>query len=87
MRRAKATGAPVVVIGLESYRHPQRPFDHGAAFRTVAEETGAGYLPDLVRGVLSDPALMRDAIHPNAAGNAAIARRLAVELQPWREGR
>lgn len=83
VQRARATGAPVVVIGLESYRHPLRPFDHGAAFRSVAAETGAGYLPDLVRGVLSDPALMRDAIHPNAAGNAAIARRLAVDLQPW----
>jgi acyl-CoA thioesterase-1 len=83
VRQGKATGAPVVVIGLESYRHPQRAFDHGAAFRKAAEDAGAGYLPDLVRGVLPDPSLMRDAIHPSAAGNAVIARRLVVELRPW----
>jgi acyl-CoA thioesterase-1 len=83
VRRGRETGAPVVVIGLESYRHPQRTFDHGAAFRRLAEENGAGYVPDLTGGVFTDRSLMRDAIHPNGAGNAAIARRLATELQTW----
>ena len=33
-----------------------------------------------MRGVLGNPTLMRDPIHPNAAGNETIARRLMTEV-------
>lgn len=49
-------------------------------YRRLARETGSLYVPDLMDGVLGDPALMYDRIHPNAAGYTKIARRLADEV-------
>jgi acyl-CoA thioesterase-1 len=71
-------GALVILIGTEGYP-PVRAFDYAVAYRRLAEETGAFYVPDVVRDVLGEPALMQDGIHPNAKGNEAIARRLAEE--------
>lgn len=82
VEHARASGARVVVVGLEGYRSPIG-YDHGAAYREIAREHGALYVPDLTRGVLGRPDTMRDAIHPNAAGNLVIAERLAAELRAW----
>jgi len=49
-----------------------------AAFAGAARRHGAGFLPDLLAGVLLNPDLnQRDGIHPNAAGVQVIARNLA----------
>jgi lysophospholipase L1-like esterase len=53
--------------------------DYGARYEALARETGAVYVPDLMKGVLTDPALMADQIHPNARGYEKIARRIAGE--------
>ena len=45
-------------------------------FETVAEETGAAYEEDVLKGVFGNPSLMSDAIHPNDAGYAKITERL-----------
>jgi lysophospholipase L1-like esterase len=74
----QARGALVVLIGTEGYP-PVRPFDYAGAYRRLARETGAVYVPDLTRGVLGHGDLMHDGIHPNARGNEAIARRIADE--------
>jgi lysophospholipase L1-like esterase len=78
----QSRGALVVLIGTEGYR-PVQAFDYAGAYRRLAEETGAVHVPDLMRGVLGDPALMMDGIHPNAQGHAAIARRIAAEAGPY----
>lgn len=74
----QARGALVILLGTEGYRAP-RDFDYAAAYRRLAEESGAVYVPDLVQGVLGHPDLMHDGVHPNARGHQAIARRLAAE--------
>ena len=81
-RRLKARGLGVVMAGMRA--PPQigsayaRAFD--AAF-PIAARAGAKaqtLYPDLLAGVGRNPALLqRDAIHPNAAGAAIIAARLA----------
>jgi acyl-CoA thioesterase I len=78
----QSRGALVVLIGTEGYR-AVRAFDYAGAYRRLAEETGAVYVPDLMRGVLGEPSLMHDGIHPNAQGHAAIARRIAAEAGPY----
>jgi acyl-CoA thioesterase I len=86
VRRAQKARVSVVVIGLEGYRTPRQAFDYGAAYRKVTTDTASLYIPDLTRDTLGRPHLMRDAIHPNAAGNEVIARRLAEILRPWLRG-
>ena len=52
--------------------------DFNALFARVARAQGVPLYPDLLAGVHGNPALnQRDAIHPNAAGVAIIARGLA----------
>lgn len=78
IRRIQDRGALVVLIGTEGYKILS-PVDYGARYEALARETGAAYVPDLMDGVLGDPKLMLDQIHPNAAGYEKIARRLADE--------
>jgi acyl-CoA thioesterase-1 len=79
MTAIQANGALVILIGTEGFAGVPG-VDYAARYRALAEETGAVYVPDLMRGVLGNPGLMRDRIHPNAAGNEKIARRLLAEV-------
>lgn len=76
--RIQSRGALVVLIGVEGF--PLVHGDYGKRYRELARETGCVYVPDMLDGVLGDPALMYDQFHPNAAGNAKIARRLESEV-------
>ena len=52
--------------------------DYNAVFPAVAKAEGVALYPDLLAGVGGHPALIQpDGIHPNAAGAALIAGRLA----------
>ena len=80
VQRLKARRIAVILAGLTapdaigaSYAHA---FD--AVFPAVARVQGVALYPDLLAGVERDPRLnQRDGIHPNAAGAAIIAARLA----------
>lgn len=80
VRRLKARGVAVVLAGV---RAP--PLLNGAwadafngAFAETARAHGAIFVPDMLAGVALNPRLNQgDGIHPNAAGVAVIARRLA----------
>ena len=78
VRRIQEKGALVVLIGTEGFKILANE-DYGARYEALARETGAAYVPDLMDGVLGDPALMLDQIHPNARGYEKIARRIADE--------
>ena len=78
IRRIQEKGALVVLIGTEGYK-VLSPVDYGERYEALARETGAVYVPDLLKGVLMDPSLMLDQIHPNARGHEMIARRIAGE--------
>lgn len=82
VRRIQEKGALVVLIGTEGFKILS-PVDYGARYQALARETGAVYVPDLMEGVLTDPALMADRIHPNAKGYTKIARRIADEAGPY----
>jgi acyl-CoA thioesterase-1 len=83
--RLQAGGARVLLVGM------RLPPNYGEAyagafaqtFRDVARRTSAAFLPFLLEGVGGDPALNQaDGIHPNAAGQRAVAERIWPLLQP-----
>ena len=71
-------GAMVILLG---YRFPTMRGDYEGMYERVAEETGSLLIDDLLDGILSDPKLKSDAIHPNAAGYELIAGRVEEPLR------
>lgn len=79
IRRIQQRGAAVSLLG---FRFPSLSAPYGPMYERVAEEEGALLIPDLLDGILSNPSLKSDAIHPNAAGYEIMAERIE---DPFRE--
>lgn len=72
--QAQTQGAGVVLAGI---RGGLQNSTYKKRFKELAEEKGAAYTPDVLKGLFGDRALMSDAIHPNDAGYAMIAQKIA----------
>ena len=78
--RLHARGSFVVLIGI---RGPSVIGDANAkGFKELAQEKEVKHVPNILDGILSQPSLMSDYVHPNAAGYAKIAERFEKELKP-----
>lgn len=73
------SGAFVVLIGIRtaSVRDKYR-----SEFKKLAKEKRVLLVPNILEGVLGDPKLMSDYVHPNDEGYAGIAERLEKALEP-----
>ena len=77
--RLQQNGAFVVLIGV----HSASIFDNNeSGFEKLAAEKQVFLIPDILEGVLGNPGLMSDYIHPNDAGYRKIAERLETILHP-----
>jgi acyl-CoA thioesterase-1 len=54
-------------------------------YRAVADRHGAVLIPDILSGILANPDLTSDTIHPNAKGHRLIAERVIRVLRPLLE--
>jgi len=72
-------GAKVIIGGL---KFPGRDRGFGKGFDELALQTGATLIPDIFAGIVDNPDLMSDPIHPNNAGYRIIARQFYEELVP-----
>ncbi len=73
-------GALVIIGGLDIPIWG-RGFEEG--YRKVADETGAVLIPDILKGLLGNPARMSDAIHPNDAGYGIMAGYFYEAMKPY----
>jgi acyl-CoA thioesterase-1 len=85
VRRAKASGARVILAGMEA--PPNTGPDYAASFRAVyrglAKKHGVTLVPFLLDGVAGIEALnQEDGIHPNPAGARIIADTVWRALEP-----
>lgn len=78
IRRVQESGAAVILLG---FRFPSLTTRYGPMYERVAEEEGALLIPDLLDGILSNPSLRSDTIHPNAAGYEIMAERIKGPLE------
>jgi acyl-CoA thioesterase-1 len=75
----QAVGAFVVLIGIRSASVRDK---YHSEFKTLAREKRVLLVPNILGGVLGNPSLMSDYVHPNDQGYAAIAERLEKVLRP-----
>ena len=83
--RVRASGARVLLAGMRAPPNYGEPFvrDFDGVFPAVARESGVAFMPFLLDGVAAVPALNQaDGIHPNPAGQQAIADRMWPYLKP-----
>ena len=79
VRRVQAQGAMVAIAGMKLGLFTD---DFAAIYEDTAKELGALYIPQVMKGILSDSKLRSDPIHPNGAGYRLIAERIAVKIIP-----
>lgn len=73
-------GALVVIGGINI------PFwgkGFGEAYENLAEETGAILIPNIYKGIIGNPKLMSDPIHPNAKGYEIMAQVFYDAVKPY----
>jgi lysophospholipase L1-like esterase len=73
-------GALVVLVGVRSASVTDQ---YDKRFRALARQKGCVFVPNILRGILSDPSLRSDQIHPNDAGYRIIAQRIAEAVKPF----
>jgi len=52
-------------------------------FKKLAKRKGLIFIPSLMRGILNDPSLKYDWIHPNSKGYKIIAHRIYKAIKPY----
>jgi len=77
VRKLQEAGAMVVLLG---FRFPSLNADYESMYERVAEEERCLLVAGTLSGILTNPALKSDAIHPNARGYDLMAERMAGPL-------
>lgn len=74
IEKIQGAGAMVVLLG---FRFPSLTASYETMYERVARDAGSMLIPDLLDGILRDPALKSDDIHPNGRGYQLMAERVA----------
>ncbi len=82
VERIQARGAMVVVAGVRSGLLGNAAKKE---YRRIAKARRAALVPDLLEDVFGRPSRMADAVHPNDAGYAVMAERVAKTVKPLLE--
>ncbi len=53
------------------------------AYKQIAKEKGALYVPGIMKGIFYKPSLKSDQVHPNAAGYAKVADKVYKIIKPY----
>lgn len=78
IRRIHDSHAMVILLG---YRFPSLSANYESMYERLADEERCLLVPRILSGILTDPSLKSDEIHPNARGYQLIAGRVAGPLQ------
>lgn len=82
VRRIQEHGAMVVLLGMRLGLFTD---EYGPLYEEIAERHGALLIPEILKGILSDPGLKSDSIHPNGAGYRLMAQRIVEKVKPLLE--
>jgi len=79
VQRLQAHGAMVAIAGMRLGLFTD---EFSQIYEETAQQLGAYYIPQVMQGILTDPELKSDPIHPNAAGYRLLGQRIAEKLKP-----
>jgi lysophospholipase L1-like esterase len=78
IRQVQAAGAMVVLLGFD---FPSLTANYGKMYKRVASDERCLLIPEMLHGIIANPALKSDEIHPNAKGYALMAERVAGPMK------
>lgn len=76
----QAAGAVAVIVDTGG---PSLMGKYSKAYRKIAREKGAGFVPGILNGFFGKRDMMSDQIHPNAAGYKIVADRIEKEVRKY----
>lgn len=76
--KVQAQGAPVLLIGVQSGLFMDK---QEKEFKALARRRQAAYVPNILKGILTNAQLKDDPIHPNDAGYEVVADRIEPTLR------
>lgn len=79
VRRIQDHGAMVVVVGIQAGLFGDATRQD---YRKVARARRAAFVPNILEGIMYEPQLKSDELHPNDAGYEKIAERIAKVVAP-----
>ncbi len=82
IQRIQEHGAMVVLVGMRLGLFTD---EYGPIYEEIAKQHGALYIPEVLKGILSDPRLKSDSVHPNGAGYRLMAERILEQVKPLLE--
>lgn len=74
IRRIQGAGAMVVLLG---FKFPSLSVNYEDMYERVAGDQGCLLVSGVLRGILTDPSLKSDEVHPNGKGYQLMAERIA----------
>lgn len=80
--RIQDRGAMVALVGMRLGLFTD---EYGPIYKEIARKRGALYIPEVLKGILSDARLKSDSIHPNSAGYQLMAERILQQVKPLLE--
>jgi len=57
--------------------------DYQKNYKKLARQTQAVFIPNLLKGVITNPSLKSDYIHPNTEGHQLIAEKIYQTIEPY----
>ncbi|MDP2632412.1 MAG: GDSL-type esterase/lipase family protein [Candidatus Curtissbacteria bacterium] len=79
LAKIKPTGAKIVILGTKFFVFQKK---YEADWASLAKKYDATFVPDILEGVITNPSLKFDDIHPNAKGYQKIAEKLTPIIAP-----
>jgi len=78
--RIQAKGAMVALADISSGMLLKK---YRKIYREIAHKKGAIFIPNILSGIITNPSLKSDFLHPNHAGYKIVARRIYLVISPY----
>lgn len=80
VKLAQAKGAMVAIVDISAGLFLA---DYRKAFSSLAKETGSIFISSALSGIITNPSMKSDFLHPNAAGYKIVAQRVYRAIIPY----